>query len=266
MLQNADASEPSHKPSARQLVESRGVLIIAHRGNSAHAPENTLPAFRSALQSGANLVELDYYHSVDGVPVVFHDETLERTTNAKSVLGRSDLPIDKTSLSDLRRLDAGSWFADRFRGTRIPTLREALDVIQQRSCTLIERKGGDAGTCVRLLTEKQLLDQVVVQSFDWDFVRSCRRLAPRLALAALGSKQCTLSKLEKAQQTGCQVIAWNHNEMGPEQIEEIHRRGLKAWVYTVNDPARAKDLIRAGIDGIITDDPARLLPLAAASR
>jgi glycerophosphoryl diester phosphodiesterase len=231
------------------------VLVIAHRGFSARAPENTLPAFRLALQTAADLVELDYYHSADEQPVVFHDKELDRTTNAIQVLGREKIPVTSLTLQQLRRLDAGSWFDQEFQDTRIPTLAEALGVIQQKSTTLIERKHGDAATCVRLLRDKRLLHHVVVQAFDWSYLRECHRLAPELVLGALGSKPMSSEHVAEIQQSGASVVGWSEQDLSPAAIETLHQYGLKVWSYTVNDATRASELIDWGIDGIITDDP-----------
>jgi glycerophosphoryl diester phosphodiesterase len=179
------AEEPT---PAQRLIGSPRPLVIAHRGNSSVAPENTLAAFSSAIDAGADLVELDYYHSADGVPVVSHDEILDRTTNAQDVLGQPRLVVGDFPLADLQKLDVGSWFDDKFANERLPTLVQALDLIQSRSVTLIERKAGDPATLVRLLEEKNLLDRVVVQAFDWKFVAACRKLSPRLALGTLSGK------------------------------------------------------------------------------
>jgi glycerophosphoryl diester phosphodiesterase len=253
------AREPA--PAAK-LVAAPKVLVIAHRGNSSAAPENTLPAFASAVKAGADLVELDYYHSADGVPVVIHDNLLDRTTDAETVLGQAKLLVAKTPLADLRKLDAGLWFDAKFKGAKLPTLVESLETIQAGSTTLIERKGGDAAAIVKLLEEKKLLDRVVVQSFDWKYVAACRQLSPGLALAALGGKAASDEQLAGAAATGAQVIAWNHEKIGKPQIDRIHALGCKAWVYTVDDPRRAQQLINDGIDGIITNKPATMLKLA----
>ena len=181
------AAEKTAPRSAAELVARSGILVIAHRGDSKVAPENTLPAFASAVKAGADLVELDYYHSADGVPVVCHDADLDRTTDATTLWGGTKLKLTAKNLSELKQLDAGSWFGKRFAGTRIPTLAEALDTIQAGSVTLVERKGGDPATCIELLNQKKMLEQVVVQSFDWDYLAECHRLAPKLALAALGN-------------------------------------------------------------------------------
>jgi glycerophosphoryl diester phosphodiesterase len=244
---------------AQQLVSENKVLIIAHRGNSSQFPENTLPAFESAVKVGADLVELDYHHSADGVPVVLHDEILSRTTDADDLLGARQPLVCDFRHAELCRLDAGAWFDLKFAGTRLPTLEEALDVIQQGSATLVEHKAGDAATCVKLLERKNLVDRLVVQSFDWDYVRECRRLAPNLVVAALGSKPLNEKRLEMATATGAQIIGWNQMLIGRREIEAIHARGMKVWVYTVDNPARARALISAGIDGIITNVPEEMI-------
>ena len=162
------------------------MLVIAHRGNSSVAPENTLPAFQSALDAKADLVELDYYHSADGVPVVIHDKTLDRTTNAEEVFGQAE--------------------AGRGRYAARPNCESSMRVVVRRE--IRRHEVADAGRVARphsigfgdtrsnakramrrrsfeLLEEKKLIDQVVVQSFDWKFVAECRRLSPRLALGTL---------------------------------------------------------------------------------
>lgn len=247
------------RPAAVELVSADRVLLIGHRGYSKRAPENTLPAFRAAVEAGADLVELDYYHSADGVPVVVHDAELDRTTNARQVFAAEKVKVHSCSLAELRRLDVGSWFGPRFSGTRMPTLSEAIDAIQAGSLTLIERKGGDARTCVELLKQKQVSRHVVVQSFDWDYVAECHRLDPQLVLAALGDKELTGDKLDSISRTGARVVGWDERQIGHKEIDAIHRRGLKVWVYTVNEIPRARELVGWGIDGIITDAPGELL-------
>jgi glycerophosphoryl diester phosphodiesterase len=255
---NAVAAEPT---PARQLILAPRVLVIAHRGNSSVAPENTLPAFQSALDAKADLVELDYFHSADGVPVVIHDQILDRTTNAEDILGQSKLLVGGLPLADLRKLDVGGWFDDKFAGTKMPTLVEALNLIQTSSVTLIERKAGDAAALVRLLEEKQLTDQVVVQAFDWNFVAECRRLSPRLALGTLSGKPASAEQIKAAAETGADIVVWDHQKIGQREIAQIHQLGKKAWAYTIDDPQRARQLIAVGLDGIITNRPAVMVAL-----
>jgi glycerophosphoryl diester phosphodiesterase len=260
-LPSSTAAEPT---PARKLVASPGVLVIAHRGNSSIAPENTLPAFAKALAAKADLVELDYHHSADGVPIVIHDDNLDRTTNAQELLGKQKALVADLPAAELAKLDAGLWFSDDFRGTKLPTLVESLAAIQAGSTTLIERKAGDAATLVKLLAREKLTDQVVVQAFDWDFVKECRRLAPTLTLGALCGKAASDEQIRSAAETGADVIVWNHEKLPYEQIELIHRLGKKAWVYTIDDPERAAGFLAAGIDGIITNKPATMIRVRGA--
>ncbi len=250
------AAEPT---PARMLVQSPGVLIIAHRGNSSIAPENTLPAFAKALASKADLVELDYHHSSDGVPVVLHDDTIDRTTNSQELLGKEKLLVVEVPAAEIAKLDAGLWFSGEFKGTKLPTLVESLAAIQAGSTTLIERKAGDAATLVTLLAREKLTDQVVVQAFDWEFVKECRRLAPTMTLCTLSGKIANNEQIEAAAATGADVIVWNHEKLRHEQIDLIHKLGKKAWVYTIDDQERAVSFIAAGIDGVITNKPATMI-------
>jgi glycerophosphoryl diester phosphodiesterase len=263
MTATLSAAEPT---PAQKLVLGERVLVIAHRGNSCDCPENTLPAFQSAVEVKADLVELDYFHSADRVPVVIHDELLDRTTDAEAIFGKRELEVGKLPLTDLQKLDVGSWFGDKFAGTKLPTLAESLDLIQASSTTLIERKAGDAKTLVRLLEEKKLTEQVVVQAFDWEFVAACRKLSPNLALGALCGKPASEEQIRAAAATGADLIVWNHEKISQEQIELIHTLGKRAWVYTVDEPDRARWLLAAGIDGIITNEPAKMRALRDRSR
>jgi len=255
----ATGVERSTQTCASDLIQSEGVLIIAHRGDSGSHPENTLPSFESAVQVGSDLVELDYVHTSEGTPLVIHDVTLDRTTDAVMRWGGKNIKVSEKTLAELSTLDAGSWYDRRFSGTRLPTLVEALDVIQQGSITLIERKGGDAKTCLDLLRRKKLIEHVVVQSFYWDYLRDCRKLSPELTLGALGFGVVTQEKVDEIVEMDVQAVGWGHREMNRRWIEEFHRHGLKVWAYTVNNVKRVDELVDAGIDGIITNEPAMML-------
>lgn len=273
-----NGSVPIETTPARQRVEQPGPLVIAHRGFSQQAPENTLPAFRLALAARADLVELDYHVSRDGVPVVIHDSTLDRTTDATNRWTGKAFTVTSHTAAEIRTLDAGSWFNPTFQGTQVPTLREALAVIQRSGCTLIERKSGDAGALVRLLGDKGLLGEVVVQSFDWGFVKACHQLAPTLILGALGppswvdgrklepeEKALSAEFLTAIEDTGARLVVWN-DQVTATSVAEAHRRGFRVWIYTIDDASKALALVALGVDGIITNDPdtlrSRLLPEA----
>ena len=260
---NPSLGDEQTTPAASR-VATPGILIIAHRGDSKVAPENTLPAFASAVKAGADMVELDYYNSADGVPVVCHDEELDRTTDATKLWGGTKLKLTDKTLAELKLLDAGSWYAKRFAGTRLPTLAEALDTIQTGSMTLIERKGGDPATCIELLKQKNLLERVVVQSFDWDYLAGCHRIAPNLVLGALGEKQLTTEKLDEIANCGARAVGWEAKNLDAAAIAAIHARGWKAWAWTVDSPPLIAQLVQAKIDGIITNRPAQTREAVAA--
>jgi glycerophosphoryl diester phosphodiesterase len=234
-------------------------LVLAHRGNSRAAPENTLPAFAQALALGVDLVELDYVHSADGVPVVFHDETLDRVTDGRLVFGGQDVAVASKTVAELRRLDAGGWFDARFAGTGVPTLEDALRLISGSALTMIERKAGDARTLVELLLRLRFVEQVVVTAFDWQFLADCGAVEPGLVLGALGTKTMTAAQLEQAVAIGAGVIGWDDGFVTPEQIDLVHSRGLRVWVWTVDDPRRAEQLVEWGVDGLISNHPRTML-------
>ncbi len=260
-------SSPGVTERLDEIMNRERPLVIAHRGYSMAAPENTLPAFELALLAAADLVELDYFHSADGVPVVFHDDTLDRTTDAVGRWGDGKIPLRSRTLEELRELDAGSWFSERFAGVGIPTLEEALELIQEKSVTLIERKEGDAGTLIELLRRRAMLDDVVIQAFDWDFLADCRELAADVPLGALGPPRredgssypyeerfLNRAFLDRIEKTGATVVGWNR-QVTRESVREAQARGLKVWVYTINELDTALELLEMSVDGIISDNP-----------
>ncbi len=233
-------------------------LVIAHRGDSRQAPENTLAAFRAALAAGADMVELDARASADGTLWCLHDATLDRTSNVRALLDRAAVRIGETSSRQIEILDAGSWFDPDFAGQRVPTLSSALDLIQSGSVALIERKSGDAGAYVRLLREKDLVSKVVVQSFDWAFLEQMHALEPSQPLAALGDKEPCLERLEALETTGARMVAWEYQQLTPEIIARLHQRGYAVWAWTPDREGDWQRLIAWGIDGIITNRPGAL--------
>ncbi|MEK7678063.1 MAG: glycerophosphodiester phosphodiesterase family protein [Verrucomicrobiota bacterium] len=258
-----NGSEPR---AAERLLAERRPLVIGHRGYPALAPENTLPSFQLALTAGADLVELDYHHARDGTLVVIHDHELDRTTSAVERWQAKKIRVDGRTWEELRALDAGQWFSPQFTGTRLPLLTEALDLIQQQGVTLIERKAGDAATCHRLLRERDLINRVIVQSFDWAYLKDFNRQEPRQILGALGppgsrngqkltdeEKTLTPKWVDEVLKTGSRAVVWN-NQTTRDAVDYAHARGLKVWVYTINEPDLANALLDQGIDGIITDN------------
>jgi glycerophosphoryl diester phosphodiesterase len=244
--------------TAAELIAAGRTLVIAHRGDSQAAPENTLPAFESALRGGADVVELDYRETADGVPVVIHDESLDRTTDAVTRWRRAECLVCQALLAELQGLDAGSWFGGAFRDARVPTLAEALGMICSRAIAAIERKQGSAETLIALLTEHGWLDQVAVMAFDWPFLAACRQLAPQLVLVALGDGPLDDARLDELAATGASVAGWDQRDVAAPLVSAVHRRGLKSWVWTADEEARWAELLAAGVDGITSNRPVAL--------
>lgn len=241
-----------------EAVNENRVLVIAHRGDSKAAPENTLPAFESAIKVGVDFIELDYHHSSDGVPVVLHDATLDRTTTAVRLWGGEKIPVASRTAAELARLDAGAWFGPKFAGTKLPTLDESLDRILAGTFCMVERKSGDAATLVKMLREKKALNRVVVQAFDWKFIADCHRIEPTLVLGGLGSKEFTAAKLDEIVKTGAKIVGWKGEDLREADVAAIHARGLKVWTFTIDDPALAQKLLTWGVDGLISNVPAKV--------
>lgn len=253
--------------SALNMIASKRPLVIGHRGYCQFAPENTLPSFKLAMVAGADLVELDYHPTKDGKLIVIHDSELDRTTDATNRWLQKRIKIASRTAAEIQSLDAGSWFDAKYAGTKIPLLAEALDTIQQGSVTLIERKDGDPAECIKLLRNKDLINKVVVQAFDWEYLREFHELEPQQVLAALGpptllpdgkkpsgrSKELSVVWLDDLQKTGAKVAVWNQ-QVSKEAVQLAHERGLKVWVYTIDDSALARCLLDMGVDGLITNN------------
>jgi glycerophosphoryl diester phosphodiesterase len=252
---------------ALKLLASQRPLVIAHRGCCQNAPENTLPSFRLALAAGADLVELDYHHTKDGKLIVIHDSDLDRTTNATSRWAQRKIKVETRTAADVQSLDAGSWFDRKYAGTRVPLLAEALDTIQAGGVALIERKAGPPADCIHLLREKGLINKVIVQSFDWEYLRAFREQAPEQMLAALGPpelltgsrrpssilKSLNAAWLDELQRAGARIVVWSR-KVSKESVQLAHQRGLKVWVYTINNTELANSLLDLGVDGLITNN------------
>ena len=252
--------------SAEKLLAAARPLVIGHRGYSAVAPENTLPSFQLALDAGADLVELDYQHSKDGVPMVIHDNILDRTTNARKKWKRRRIKVSQRTAAEMQMLDAGSWFDAKFAGAKVPTLGEALGFIcGNGGVALIERKSGDAETLAKLLREHRLINKVIVIAFDWKFLREFHRLEPDQVLGALGPparlsdgrrpmhpRRRLESRLNDLAKTGARIAVWNRR-VSKRDFQSAHNKGVRVWIYTVDTGKLARQLLRRGVEAIISN-------------
>ncbi len=228
--------------------------VIAHRGASLSAPENTLAALDLAIEYGADGVEFDVQVSADGVPVLMHDVTLGRTTN--DALNRR---VDSLTLSQLRQLDAGSWFADEFEGEQIPTLEEALERIDGRAKAYIDLKARGSQfnhDVVSLIEAFQLESSSVVMSFDYQQLREIKELNSDVQTLLLIST--FFGDIEALVQDDnidyfafrTFVIANNQN-----YIRQVQQAGKKVYVWTLETEQEHQQFIELDVDGLISKDP-----------
>ncbi len=250
------------------------VEVIAHRGASADAPENTLSAVHLAWQQGADAAEIDVQLTADGELIAIHDETMLRT-------GGVDWAVKDRTLAELKTLDVGSWKSPQFAGERIPTLAEVLDIVPLGKRLFIEVKCGvDAiPELVRVLSAvKTAREQTVLIGLDFDTIVAVKRALPnriacwvteqlwstRLACNDAGEPPAlrppTAELIERAVAAKLDGLDINNlSERPPGDIGQITRTGLQAYVWTVNSAERAAWHQAEGIHGITTDVPARLI-------
>jgi glycerophosphoryl diester phosphodiesterase len=230
--------------------------IIAHRGFSSIAPENTLAAFELAIARGASSIEFDIQLSADSVPVVFHDATLERITGVSA-------KVRETNLSQLQTLNAGKWFSDEFFDEKIPTLKEALGILKNVDKFLYfdvkphcEWSDAEVAEFVNTLNDRGIKEKCVITSFNDTFLGQVRRLDGDLAIGQI------VANLEAYKTQFSQAVANRDNLISsqyrvllenPALIAETRSQGVDIVAWTVDDPADMQKLIDLGVTRIVTN-------------
>jgi glycerophosphoryl diester phosphodiesterase len=241
-------------------------LVLAHRGASARAPENTLAAFALAVEQGADGVELDVRRCRSGEPVVIHDADARRTTGA-------ELKVSRASLTELRALDAGAWKGEEFRGERIPTLAEVL-VELPRSVVNVELKssGGDArlaGAVAQVIRGRRAAGRVIVSSFDPRLLAAFRAAAPEVAIGTLFSDEPRWRLRELVGRTlSPAAVHPQWTLVNAREVERWRAAGLAVNVWTVDAPEDVTRACELGVTALITNvpDEARIAVRRAAGR
>jgi len=227
-------------------------FIWAHRGASAAAPENTLAAFRAAEDAGADGIELDVHLSRDGVPVVIHDETVDRTTDGH---GR----ISSMSVGQLQQLDAGSWFSPAFSGEKVPTLEEVFSWAADRLRFNVEIKAGPAGLAVIELLRAFPQARVLVSSFDHALLEKLRLQDPDLPLGFLIDSRFWRRAVRMAVDSRAESVHPRYDLLSRSLMAACHRNGLAVHCWTVDSPDVCISLRRLGAAGLFTNDPALIV-------
>ncbi len=229
--------------------------VIAHRGGASWVPENTLAAFRWAAKQGCRWIELDISLLGDGTPVIIHDQRLERTTDSQGAL--ADL-----SQADLERIDAGSWFAPAFRGERIPTLRQLLQLCADLGLGAnLELKPNASNVEALVEATARVLEEAEAVGGPWLFSsfehQALELMAKRLPSIPRGLlyEGIEAGWRDKAAALGAVSLHLDQALIDPAVISQAKAEGLEVFVYTLNDATRAQALFAAGLAGLFTDDP-----------
>lgn len=229
------------------------VQVLAHRGASAYAPENTLAAFRLAIEQRADWLEMDVQQTKDGRLVVFHDLRVERTTNGFGAL--RDLTLEQ-----VQQLDAGGWYGSQFAGERVPTFEEVVALARETGIRIFpEVKDprlypGIEERVAAVITANGYEQSTIVQSFDMTSLERLRAANPRLKLAALYT---AASPLRGDPPAGVTVVGppWELVSIDPTLVRDAHAGGRQVVVWSVDSPAPIRALLDARVDGIITSRP-----------
>jgi len=238
------------------------MVIIAHRGSSGSAPENTLAAFRLAVKAGVDMIELDVRLTADRHLVVFHDRRLGRTAEGSG-------PVWTKTLAELRALDAGSWFSRRFHGERIPTLHEVFRAVPRKVGINIEvktdgdpRKKAELENVLLAAIRSEVAQRtILVSSFNHALLRRLHEHAPHLRLGALYMPVRDVAKRPSAMARRLGVLAFvcSRSQLRRRFVRNARRHGLAVIVYGVNTVRHLARARRFGVDAIITDYPEKMV-------
>ncbi|MFN8578147.1 MAG: glycerophosphodiester phosphodiesterase [Candidatus Sericytochromatia bacterium] len=246
----------------RKKNQYKRVLVIAHRGFSGIAPENTLIAFKKAIESGADMIEFDVSLSKDGIPVVIHDKTVNRTTNGKG-------NVQDFTLEELKQFDAGSWYKKEFKDEKIPTLEEVIQLTKGKIMLNIEIKkysvkrsikvDGIEHKIVKLLEKYDIVNDVLISSFSKLAIQRIKDFNPNISIAFLyrfGINPRIIKKFDKLA-----LYSFNQSKraFSKKALNELQEQELKLNLYTVNQKREMKKFIKLGVNGIITNYPNRLI-------
>lgn len=250
-----------HKKKLK-INEHTKTLVIAHRGFSGIAPENTIASFQKAIDVGADMIEFDVSLSKDNFPMVIHDKTINRTTNGKG-------KVSDFTLQQLKTFDAGSWYKAKFNDEKIPTLEEVILLSKDKIMLNIEIKkysvkraikiDGLEYKIVKMLEEYDMISQVLISSFSRVAIQRIKEFnsdIPTALLYRFGINRALIKLFDKSG-----IYSFNQGKrfFSKKALNDIHNSGIKLNLYTVNQKREMKKFINLGVDGIITNHPDKLI-------
>lgn len=237
-----------------QNLPAQNIKVIAHRGASSLAPENTMAAFKKGIEIGSDFIELDIWNSNDDSLMVIHDNTIDRTTNGTGT-------VRSQTFTQLRRWDAGLWFAPEFAGEKIPTLYEVMTLVKEKnSIACVEIKNTQITKNVYDLIKKMnLIDRVYFFCFNFDALKEIR-LKDSTAKIVYLVDNVDSAKILKLKSINGNVIGSGGSNT-QELINFSHNQGLEFWVWTVDDSVAMKSYVNKRVNAIITNYPQRLIKI-----
>lgn len=229
-------------------------LVFAHRGASAYAPMNTLPAFELAVQQGADGIELDVHQTRDAQVIVMHNDSVDDTTNGHGA-------VANLTLAEIKALDAGEWFNPIFKGTPVPTLDEVFATVGAKLIINVEIKffGTNTNGIEQLVADKishfGLKQRVIVSSFNPLVLINFRQIMPDVPLGYLFTQDLPTWPIMTLRKLTYEATHPHEDIISAEYMQNAKAKQYRVNVWTVNDPVRAAELAQLGVDGIICDNP-----------
>jgi glycerophosphoryl diester phosphodiesterase len=241
-------------------------LIIAHRGQGVEAPENTLPAYQLAVDLGAEMIETDVNITSDGILVMSHDWYLGRTTDIKGA-------VHDLTLEEIQKADAGAWFAEKFKGVRIPTTEQALEFAKKTGTAMcFEVKGGNpkrgiviAEKLVELFKKYDAFEWAFMSSYHHEALAAAKKIAPQLMLAPErlpDDVEPDISEaLRQVNSLKAEVLQIHYQYLHDDFMQAMHRNEIAIWAWPATDEAEIQQAIRNKADGIMGDDVRKTVEL-----
>jgi len=223
-------------------------FVVGHRGAPNLCPENTIPSFLKAIEVGVDIIELDVRRTKDNELIVFHDERLERTTNGKGF-------VRDLLLEEIKQLDAGSWFGEMFKDTKVPTLKEALEEIGGKVFVRIEIKDeGIEEKVVKTVKDLKLEEKVAIASFNLNSLRKVKEILPSLPIVAITSN-FSRKFIYEALAHCANTIAARYGTFSREDVREAQLHGLTFDVWVIDDEKSLRNVLSCGVNSITSNKP-----------
>jgi len=247
--------------SIKEFALAHDYFVVAHRGSSGTAPDNTMAAFREAIDAGANMIETDIQLTSDGHIVAFHDLKLLKKSNNENNIG-------ELTLENLLKLDAGGWFDEKFTGERIPLLSEIFKLIKDKIYLLIEIKlqksGGNiilVNKLLNMLGEYGITNQVLIASFHYKLLNELKQLKPELPVGAIKIPFDFRAPSKIQKETGCDVFICALNELNDKLVKDAAESNIFMGAYSIDTEKDLKTALKYNVKAIGTNYPARIIEM-----